>query len=235
MDAIKRAVSNGSRECSFFTDLARIARSWEGDVNGTQAYVFEEHLLVVLKVRSHPPEGVNEPCALTRYANEASDVRAGEGGLKASVEDIMWPAGGSETILTLHGRANMQYVSKTLRDEGYRQSQVRLARLGQQGAASQLYPRIGGEHKYYFFTRGTWGESATSRFRDRLFGDRLTGGERKAHGRVQSGVGGVVRVWVHNGWTSRLMKAVGYTEEARAGYAEGEEQVCYTQSMCSKR
>ena len=233
MDAIKRAVIDGSRECSFFADLALIARSWDGDINGTQAYVFEEYLLVVLKVRSHPPEGVKKPCALTVYANEAADEWAGAGGRMALTEDIMWPAGGSETNLTVHGRANRQYVSSSLRDEGYRQSQGRLARLGQQGAASQLYLRIGGAYKYYFFTRGVWGESAISQFRDKLFGDRLTGGERKAHGRVQSGVGGVVRVWVHHGWTSQLMKAVGYAEGVREGYAEGEEQVCFTQFMCS--
>jgi len=233
MDAIKRAVSEGRRKCSFFAELARIARSWEGDINGTQAYVFEEYLLVLLKVRAHQPEGVKKPCALAVYANEAADEWAGAGGLKALMEDILCPAGGSETNLTVHGRANRQYVSSSLRDEGYRQAQDRLARLGQQGAASQLYPRIGGAHKYYFFTRGVWGESAISQFRDKLFGDRLTGGERKAHGRVQSGVGGVVRVWVHNRWTCQLMKAVGYSEEAREAYLEGGDQVCYNQCVCS--
>ena len=47
MDAIKRAVSEGRRKCSFFAELAQIARSWERDINGTQAYVLEEHLLVL--------------------------------------------------------------------------------------------------------------------------------------------------------------------------------------------
>ena len=46
MDAIKGAVSEGRRQCGFFAELAQVARSWEGDINGTQAYVLEEHFLV---------------------------------------------------------------------------------------------------------------------------------------------------------------------------------------------
>jgi hypothetical protein len=57
MDAIKKAVSEGRRTCSFFSALAEIVRGWDGDVNGTQAYVFEDHLLVLLKIRSHQKVG----------------------------------------------------------------------------------------------------------------------------------------------------------------------------------
>ena len=53
--------------------------SWEGDVNGTQAYVLEEHLLVLLKIRSHQDQEDKQPCALTVYANEAADRLAGAG------------------------------------------------------------------------------------------------------------------------------------------------------------
>ena len=81
MDAIKKAVSEGRRKCSFFAALAQVARSWEGDVNGTQAYVFEEHLLVLLKIRSHQKVGEDKvPCALAVYANVAADRLAGAGG-----------------------------------------------------------------------------------------------------------------------------------------------------------
>ena len=133
----------------------------------------------------------------------------------------MYPAAGVMSNLMVCGRANRQYVSNSLRNEGYKQARDRLSRLGQQGAASQLFTRIGGEYKYYFFTRSVWGESAISQFREKLFGDRLTGGERKAHGRVQSGIGGVIRVWVYDPWTSRMMQALGDSEEARDSYLEG--------------
>jgi len=233
MDAIKKAVSEGRRKCSFFAALAQVARSWEGDVNGTQAYVLEEHLLVLLKIRSHQDKEDKKPCALTVYANEAADKLAGAGGRKALVEEIMCPAGGVEANLMVGGRASGQYVSNSLRNEGYKQAQDRLSRLGQQGAASQLFTHVGGEYKYYFFTGSVWGESAISQFREKLFGDRLTGGERKAHGRVQSGICGVVRVWVRNRWTYQLMQAVGYDEEARVTYVEGGDQVCCNQFICS--
>ena len=235
MDAIKKAVSEGRRKCSFFAALAQVARSWDGDVNGTQAYVLEEHLLVLLKIRSHQDKEDKKPSALTVYANEAADRLAGAGGRMASVEDIMWPAGGVDASLMVCGRASGQYVSKSLRNEGFRQAQNRLSRLGQQGAASQLFPDIGWEFKYYCFTGSAWGESALSQFRDKLFGNRLTGGERKAHGRVQSGICGVVRVWVRHPWTYKLMQAVGYGEEARATYVEGGDQVCSNQFICSHR
>ena len=235
MDAIKKAVSEGRRKCSFFAALAQIARGWDGDVNGTQAYVLEEHLLVLLKIRSHQDKEDKMPCALTVYANEAADRLAGAGGRKALVEDIMCPAGGVEANLMVCGRASGQYVSNSLRNEGYKQAQDRLSRLGQQGAASQLFPDIGWEFKYYCFTGSAWGESALSQFRDKLFGNRLTGGERKAHGRVQSGICGVVRVWVRHRWTYQLMQAVGYDEEARVTYVEGGDQVCCNQFICSHR
>ena len=96
-----------------------------------------------------------------------------------------------------------------------------------------MHTRIGREYKYYCFTKSVWGASALSRFRELLFGDRLTGGERKAHGRVQSGIGGVVRVWVYDPWTSRMMQAVGDSEEARDSYLEGGDQVWYNQWTCS--
>ena len=177
MDAIKKAVSEGRRKCSFFAALAQIVRGWDGDVNGTQAYVLEEHLLVLLKIRSHQKEEEDKvPCALAVYANEAADRLAGAGGDMASVEDIMWPAGGVDASLMVCGRASGQYVSKSLRNEGFRQAQNRLSRLGQQGAASQLFRDIGWEFKYYCFTGSAWGESALSQFRDKLFGNRLTGG-----------------------------------------------------------
>ena len=147
----------------------------------------------------------------------------------------MCPAAGVETNLMVCGRANRQYVSNSLRNEGYKQAQDRLSRLGQQGAASQLFPDIGWEFKYYCFTGSAWGESALSQFRDKLFGNRLTGGERKAHGRVQSGICGVVRVWVRHPWTYKLMQSVGYSEEAQATYAEGGDQVCINQFICSHR
>ena len=145
MEEISRAVSEERRQCGFFNELARVARGWGGDINGTQAYVLEEHLLMLLKVRSHQPEGEKKPCALAVYANEAADHRAGAGARKASVEDIMCHAPGVMSNLTVCGRANRRYVSHSLRDEGYRQAKERLSRLRQQGAASQLYTLIGGE------------------------------------------------------------------------------------------
>ena len=234
MDAIKKAVSEGRRKCSFFAALAQIARGWDGDVNGTQAYVLEEHLLVLLKIRSHQKEDEDKvPCALAVYANEAADRLAGAGGDMASVEDIMWPAGGLDASVMVGGSASVQYVSKAMRNQGFGQALRRLSGLGQQGAASQLFRDIGWEYRYYCFTGTVWGESALSQFRDKLFGNRLTGGERKAHGRVQSGICGVVRVWVRHPWTYQLMQAVGYGEEARATYVEGGDQVCSNQFISS--
>ena len=234
MDAIKKAVSEGRRTCSFFSALAEIVRGWDGDVNGTQAYVFEEHLLVLLKIRSHQKVGEDKvPCALAVYANVAADRLAGAGGDMASVEDIMWPAGGLDASVMVGGSASVQYVSKAMRNQGFGQALRRLSGLGQQGAASQLFRDIGWEYKYYCFTGTAWGESALSQFRDKLFGNRLTGGELKAHGRVQSGTCGVVRVWVWHPWTYKLMQSVGYSEEAQATYAEGGDQVCSNQFICS--
>ena len=51
------AVREGRRACSFFDELAGVARGWAGDINGTQAYVLEDYLLVLLKIRSHQPKG----------------------------------------------------------------------------------------------------------------------------------------------------------------------------------
>ena len=73
-----------------------------------------------------------------------------------------------------------------------------------------------------------------SRFQDLLFGDRFTGRERKAHGKVQSGIGGVVRVWVYNPWVFRMMQALGDSEEARDLYLEGGEQVWHIQCVWSE-
>ena len=71
MEEIKKAVRGGGMQCIFFDELARVARGWAGDINGTQAYVLEEYLLIMLKILSHQPEGEKEPCALAVYANEA--------------------------------------------------------------------------------------------------------------------------------------------------------------------
>ena len=57
MEEVKKAVREGRRQCGFFNELARVAQGWEGDINGTQAYVLEECLLVLLKIRSHQPKG----------------------------------------------------------------------------------------------------------------------------------------------------------------------------------
>ena len=230
---MKRAVSEGRRQCSFFNDLARVAMSWEGDINRTQAYVFKEHLLVVLKIRSHQPEGEKNPCALAVYVNEAADHHAGAGAQEASVEDILCPAPGASCTLSVCGRANRMYVSHSLRGEGFRQALERATRLRQQGAAAQLHKFIGEGFKYYCFTKSAWGSPALSRFRDVLFGDRLTGREMIAHGRVQSGIGGIVRVWVYNPWTYKMMQAVGNSEEAWDVYLEGGDQVWHTQQVQS--
>ena len=39
MKEIRKAVREGRRACSFFDELAGVARGWAGDINGTQAYV----------------------------------------------------------------------------------------------------------------------------------------------------------------------------------------------------
>ena len=85
-----------------------------------------------------------------------------------------------------------------MRAEGFRQAQVRLSGLGQQGVAAVLRRSIGGEYNYYSYTESVWGVPAVCRFRQVLFGDLLTGKERRAHGKVKSGISGVVRVQVHH-------------------------------------
>ena len=79
-----------------------------------------------------------------------------------------------------------------------------------------------------------WGVPAVCRFRQVLFGDRLTGKEKKAHGKVKSGISGVVRVWVCYSWVARMMRALGDSEEARDLYIEGGEQVWHIQCVWSE-
>ena len=56
MKEIRKAVREWRRACSFFDELAGVARGWAGDINGTQAYVLEDYLLVLLKIRSNQPK-----------------------------------------------------------------------------------------------------------------------------------------------------------------------------------
>ena len=70
---MRKAVASGARRCSFFDELVRVAEGWAGNVNETQAYVFPEHLLVLLKIKFHQPEGENVPCRMAVVANEAAE------------------------------------------------------------------------------------------------------------------------------------------------------------------
>ena len=132
------------------------------------------------------------------YYNEAADKLAGAGAQMDAVEDIIVHVSGAMTNLMICMRGNRRYVSHSVRAEGFRQTQVRLSGLGQQGVAAVLRRSIGGEYNYYSYTESVWGVPAVCRFRQVLFGDLLTGKERRAHGKVKSGISGVVRVQVHH-------------------------------------
>ena len=95
---MEKAVISGERRCSFFEELVQVVEGWDGDVNGTQAYVLHEHLLVLLKIKSHQPEGEDRPCKLAVYANEAADRLAGAGARMDGVEDIYVPGVGVSSI-----------------------------------------------------------------------------------------------------------------------------------------
>ena len=69
MGEIKKAVTEGVRQlavavCSFSDELASVAEGWDGDINGTHAYVLRDYLIVLLK---NPI-----PCPLTNFLNEVS-------------------------------------------------------------------------------------------------------------------------------------------------------------------
>jgi hypothetical protein len=54
MGEIKKAVTEGVRQlavgvCSFSDELASVAEGWDGDINGTHAYVLRDYLIVLLK------------------------------------------------------------------------------------------------------------------------------------------------------------------------------------------
>ena len=84
---------------------------------------------------------------------------------------------------------------------------------------------VRGQYNYYSYTESVWGVPAVCRFRQVLFGDLLTRKERRAHGKVKSGISGVVRVQVHHRWVALMMWALGDSEEAREQFTEGGEQV----------
>lgn len=78
------------------------------------------------------------------YANEAADKLAGAGAQMEAVEDIIVHVSGAMTNLMICMRGNRRYVSHSVCAEGFRQAQVRLSGLGQQGVAAVLRRSIGG-------------------------------------------------------------------------------------------
>ena len=63
------------------------------------------------------------------------------------------------------------------------------------------------------------------RFRQLLYGERLTGKERRAQWKAKSGTSGVVRVHVYHAWVARMMRALSNSEEAREQFNVDGEQV----------
>ena len=222
---MRKAVASGARRCSFFDELVRVAEGWVGNVNETQAYVFREHLLVVLKIKSHQPEGEDVPCRMAVVANEAADELAGAGARKGSVDDIYVPGAGANTTIMIGDRGSRRYVSRSLRDLGFEQARSQLLELGQQGAAAQLHSRIGGAYGYYNFTGGVWSLESVGQFMKRMCGDTKSGEGWKRQGMVKSGISGAVRVYAHHGWVARMMRALSDCEDTREEYIEGGDQV----------
>ena len=165
---MEKAVISGEKRCSFFEELVQVVEGWDGDVNGTQAYVFREYLLVVLKIRSHQKEGEALPCKLAVHANEAAERWAGAGARMDGVEHIYVPGAGASTIFVVGDRGHRRYVSHSLRDRGFEEARVKISELRQQGVAAQLHPLIGGVHGYYNYTGGVWGLEALRRFMEKI-------------------------------------------------------------------
>ena len=222
---MEKAVISGERRCSFFEELVQVVEGWDGDVNGTQAYVFREYLLVVLKIRSHQKEGEALPCKLAVHANEVADRLAGAGARLDGVEDIYVPGVGVSSILRVGDRGNRRYVSHSLRDRGFEEARVKISELRQQGVAAQLHPLIGGVHGYYHYTGGVWSLESVRRFMEKMCGEFKSREGLRWQGMVKCGIGGMVRVHVHYGWVARMMRALSNSEDVREEYNEGGDQV----------
>ena len=224
---MRKAVASGARRCSFFDDLVRVVEGWAGNVNETQAYVFPELLLVVLKIKSHQPEGENIPCRMAVVANEAADESAGAGAHMGIVDDIYVPGVGASTTIMIGNRGSRRYVSRSLEDLGFEHARRQLVKLGQQGVAAHLHSRIGGDYGYSNYTGGVWKLESVRQFMARMFGDTKSGEGLKLQGKVKSGISGAVRVHVYHGWVARMMRALSDREETREEYVEGGDQVSW--------
>lgn len=226
MRRLEELVQSGDRRCLAFTEVSELAAQWEGDRVGTQVHILPGQQLVVLKIRSHQPDGVMVPSKCTVLVNGLADGSAREGASKDTVGDVVMPSMGSRFIVSVGGLGGSRYVSQAIKAFGFNQADERLAQLRQQGPAAKLHEQIGGDLGYYVPASGVWTIPEVCQFRGMMFENRMNGRGDKMQGSVGHGIGGVVRAQVRHPQVARMMKSIGRTGAVWCGFAEGEEQVC---------